>query len=441
MNDYPQRRQVLSALLLLLVASSISYAQTPPSGEDRENARTMLNTIKSDLQKNYYDPQFGGMNLDERFKTAAEKIDQAKSLAQLLGIVGQVLLDLNDSHTFFLPPGRTYKTEYGWRMKAVGDRCYIVAVKPQSDAEAKGLQEGDEVISIDGLKPARDNLWKLLYLYYQIRPRPGVRLTVIKPNGEQRQLDVAAKIQDGKKVMDISVYGQGYDVGDLNREAEKEAHLNRQRSAELGDAFIWKMPVFEQDMVQVRDMLEKVKKRKSLILDLRGNSGGYVDSLLALIANVFDHEVKVGQLIRRKEQKEMTAKSRGNEAFAGKLIVLIDSESASASELFARVVQLEKRGTIIGDRSEGAVMRSRIYQHQIGIDRFIPYAVSITDADIIMGDGKSLERTGVVPDELKLPSAEDLAGKRDPVLAYALSLVGVEITSDKAGALFPIEWK
>jgi len=300
------------ALMLLLTVCSISYAQTPPSGEDRDNARSMLSTVKSDLQKYYYDPQFGGMNLDERFKTAEEKINHATSLAQLLGIVGQVLLDLNDSHTFFLPPGRTYKTEYGWRMKAVGDRCYVVAVKPQSDAEAKGLQEGDEVVSIDGFKPARDNLWKLLYLYYQIRPRPGVRLTVIKPNGEQRQLDVAAKIQDGKKVMDISVYGQGYDVGDLNREAEKEAHLNRQRSVEMGDAFIWKMPGFDQDPVQVRDMLEKVKKRKSLILDLRGNSGGHVDTLTALIANVFDREVKVGQLVRRKEQKEMTAKSRGN---------------------------------------------------------------------------------------------------------------------------------
>lgn len=433
--------RISTTSLLLLTAFSFCYSQTPPAKEDRENARTMLSTIKSDLQKNYYDPKYGGMNLDERFKTADEKINQAASLAQLLGIVGQVLLDLNDSHTFFLPPGRTYKTDYGWQMKAIGDRCYVVAVRPQSDAEAKGLQEGDEIVSIDGMKPMRANIWKLRYLYYQIRPRPGVRLNVIKPNGEERQLDVAAKIQEGKKVMNISVYGQGYDVGDLNREEEKEAHLNRQRTVELGDVFVWKMPGFDQDPVQVRDMMDRVKKRKALILDLRGNGGGYVDTLLALIGNVVDHEVKVGQLMRRKEQKEMIAKSRGNEAFTGKIIVLIDSQSASASELFARVVQLEKRGTIIGDRSAGAVMRSRVYSHQLGIDRFIPYSVSITDADIIMTDGNSLERTGVVPDELKLPSASDLAGKRDPVLAYALSLVGTDMTPEKAGALFPVEWK
>ena len=86
-------------------------------------------------------------------------------------------------------------------------------------------------------------------------------------------------------------------------------------------------------------------------------------------------------------------------------------------------------------------MRSRVYPHSIGLDRSIPYAISITDADIIMTDGKSIEHVGVTPDELKLPSPTDLASKRDPVLAHALSLVGVDYTPEKAGALFPLEWK
>ncbi|HKR15400.1 MAG TPA: S41 family peptidase [Pyrinomonadaceae bacterium] len=441
MNNHYSPARTSIVLLFLLTAFSLTYSQTPPTSDDRHNAKAMLSAIKTDLEKHYYDPEYRGMNLDERFKTAEAKIDQATTLAQVLGVVGQVLLDLDDSHTFFLPPGRTYKTDYGWQMKAIGDRCFVVAVKPKSDAEAKGLKEGDEIVSIDGLKPTRNNVWKILYLYHQIRPRPGMRLTVIKPNGEQQQLDVAAKVQEGKKVLSVSVYGQGYDVKDLILEAERDAHLNRQRYVEMGDVFVWKMPGFDQDAVQVRDMVEKVKKRKTLILDLRGNGGGYVDTLLALIENVFDREIKVGDVKRRKEEKEMKAKSRGKEAFAGKIIVLIDSGSASASELFARVVQLEKRGTVIGDRSAGGVMRSRVHSHTIGTDRYIPYAVSITDADIIMMDGKSLEHVGVAPDELKLPSANDLANKHDSVLAYALSLAGVEITAEKAGTLFPIEWK
>ena len=433
--------RILLTLALLLAALSPTFSQTPPTKTERENARTMLKTIKGDLEKYYYDPQYRGMNLDERFKAANEKIEQAESLAQLLGIVGQVLLDLNDSHTFFLPPGRTYKTEYGWQMKAIGDRCFVVAVKPNSDAETKGLKEGDEIISIDGMKPTRENMWKLHYLYHGIRPRPGMRLVVIKPSGEEQQLDVAAQVEQGKKVVDLNVMGQMYDSEDIVREKENFARLNRHRSEVIGDAFVWKMSRFDLDPDEVKDMFGKIKKTKSLVLDLRGNGGGYVDTLLALIGNVFDKKVKVGDLKRRKDQTELIAKSRGNDAFTGKIVVLIDSESGSAAELFARVVQLEKRGTVIGDRSAGAVMRSRRYSHFIGDYKFIPYGVSITDSDIIMTDGKSLEHVGVTPDELKLPSPADLASKRDPVLAHALSLVGVDYTPEKAGALFPFEWR
>jgi hypothetical protein len=58
-----------------------------------------------------------------------------------------------------------------------------------------------------------------------------------------------------------------------------------------------------------------------------------------------------------------------------------------------------------------------------------------------MGDGKSLERVGVIPDELKLPTPSELATKHDLVLAYAASLAGVLISSEKGGGLFPIEWR
>jgi carboxyl-terminal processing protease len=401
----------------------------------------MLDTIKSDLEKYYYDPNYHGMNLDERFRIAKEKTREATSLGQLLGIVGQVLLDLNDSHTIFLPPARTYSTEYGWNMQMVGDRCLVVAVKPGSDAEAKGLKPGDEVYSVDGMRPNRETLWKIKYMFQAIRPRPGMRVVVAKPDGSQVQIDAAAKIREGKKVMDLSTSGQGYDTGDLIREAENDARLNRNRTAEMEEVFIWKMPTFDLVKTKVDDMMNKVKKRKTLVLDLRGNGGGYEEALLRLIGNLFDHDVKVGDIQRRKEKELMMAKSRGNEAFNGKLFVLIDSESGSAAELLARVVQLEKRGAVIGDRSAGAVMRSRIYSHTLGVVQVIPYAVNVTDADIIMTDGKSLEHTGVVPDEIRLNSSEDMVAKRDAVLSYVLSLAGLKMTPEDAGALFPLEWR
>ena len=64
----------------------------------------------------------------------------------------------------------------------------------------------------------------------------------------------------------------------------------------------------------------------------------------------------------------------------------------------------------------------------------IAYAFTVTDADLVMTDGRSLEGQGVVPDEPVLPGGADLAAGRDPVMARAAALAGV--TLDAAGNLF-----
>lgn len=68
------------------------------------------------------------------------------------------------------------------------------------------------------------------------------------------------------------------------------------------------------------------------------------------------------------------------------------------------------------------------------------YGASVTNADVIMSDGQSLEKVGVMPDELLTPTMDDLAAGLDPVLAHAAELVGMEISSEEAGKLFPVEW-
>lgn len=448
MRNSPAARAILLAASCLLSAGTINSTLTPVYGQealsklDRDRGRAMLNELKADLKKNYYDPTFQGVDVEASFTAADEKIKQATSLGQVFGIIAQFLVELNDSHTFFLPPGRIYRTDYGWQMQIIGDKCYVVAVKPGSDAEAKGLKEGDEVYSIDGNGPVRENVWKINYLYQALRPQPGMRLVVIKPDGRREQVDVMAKVKQGKRVMDLTGADSGNDIFDLIRQQENEDHLSRHRYVELGDdLFIWKMPSFDLDESKVDDMVGKFRKRKALLLDLRGNGGGYETTLLRLISNLFDRDIKVGDLKTRKEAKPITAKTRGASAFPGKIIVLIDSKSGSAAELLARVVQLEKRGTVIGDRSAGAVMRSKHHEHKMGVDVVIFYGASITDADIVMADGKSLERAGVVPDELMLPTQADLAAKRDPVLAYAASQLGATLTPKDAGAMFPLEWR
>lgn len=86
-------------------------------------------------------------------------------------------------------------------------------------------------------------------------------------------------------------------------------------------------------------------------------------------------------------------------------------------------------------------MEARGYSHQLGFETIIPYGFSITDANLIMTDGKSLEHIGVQPDEVLIPTAQDLAAERDVVLARAVALLGANLTPEDAGKMFPVEWR
>lgn len=420
--------------LFLLIGTSLSvFGQT--IDYERGRHKDMLNIIKSDVKKYYYDPNFRGIDIEARFKTAEERIKKANSIGEMSAIIAQVLVDFNDSHLRFFPPGKANKSEFGWQIQMIGDKCFVVRVQPKSDAEAKGLKPGDEIYSLEGFEPTRENLWKMNYFYRVLRPRPVIKMEVIKLDGKNVALDINTKITERKQTLDMS---NGIDIYNTIREEEKEYNsIRRQQYYEdFENVLLWKMPAFFLSPNEVDEMIGKVKKRQSLILDLRGNGGGRVDMLERLLGHLFTEDVTIGERKERKKTATETVKGQGKQAFQGKIVVLIDSNSASASEVFARVMQIEKRGTILGDRSAGAVMTSIQYPHQVGMDVVAPFAVSVTIADLIMKDGKSLENTGVTPDEKILPTAQDLVNNRDPVLARALKIIGIEQTPEQAGKIF-----
>ncbi|HET9784691.1 MAG TPA: S41 family peptidase, partial [Terriglobales bacterium] len=108
--------------------------------------------------------------------------------------------------------------------------------------------------------------------------------------------------------------------------------------------------------------------------------------------------------------------------------------------IFARVIQLHHLGTIVGDRSAGAVMEAQDYSFTYGTNPITPYGISVTAADLVMEDGQSLENRGVTPDVETVPTAADLAAGRDPVLALAVKLAGGTLDPAAAGKLFPYRW-
>ena len=410
------------------------------SNLDRDRAQAMLQVIASDVHKHYYDAKFHGLDWDAKVAEAKQKISQAQSFNMAMSHIAAALDTLNDSHTFFLPPQHAYRHDFGWQYQMIGDRCFVIRVRPDSDAAAKGVKSGDEVLTINGFIPSRDNLWKVQYVFSVLRPQPSLRLELKDPMGKQRQVEVAAAIHAGKRVMDLTSAGGGGDIWDIVRQSEDEDDLMRARYVEYGDdLMVLKVPRFLFSRNEVDDVIGKARKHKNLILDLRENPGGAVDTLKFMLGGVFDKDVKVADRVGRKESKPEVAKATHN-PFTGKLVVLVDSKSASAAELFARVIQIEKRGTVLGDHTSGSVMESRRYSEKLGMDTVIFYGASITEEDLIMTDGKSLEHIGVTPDEVLLPTADSLANGKDPVLARAAELLGVKLSPDAAGQVFPYKW-
>ncbi len=389
----------------------------------------------TDIKKYYYDPKLGGLDWDARYKQYTAMTGQAHSLGEGFGVVAAFLSGLKDSHTFFTPPERSTRYDPGYLFAMVGDACFITEVRPDTDAASK-VHVGDQVELLDGFNIKRDDFHDLQYYFKILAPQPAEQLDLKPPEGVRRRVVVNSRLKANKLVMDLT---DSADYYGLVRRDEGEDHASRSRMVENGDVAIWKLQRFDLDAMEVERAIGAAKKRKTLILDLRGNPGGATDSLKWVVGSLFDHDVKIADRVGKKESKPMIAKKQG-EPFGGKLIVLVDSESASAAELLARVVQLEHRGTVIGDRSAGAVMESKHYRENQGLDTKIFYGFSVTDANLIMSDGKSLEKTGVVPDELVLPTGADLAAGRDPILAHAAEMAGLKLDPAAAGKLFPFEW-
>lgn len=433
-------RPIVAVLFALGALFVPALAQNQLDKFQNDRGVQMLKDVYDGLRKNYYDPKWHGIDLDAQYKKAEATLATARNIGDQFGIIASFLEPLNDSHTFFEPPARDVRRGYGYELQMVGDRCFVTAVRPDGPAAEK-LSPGDEILAWQGVKPARNTLWKMEYAFDHLYALDVHRFDVRTPDGAERKVEVTAKQTRMKQLLDLT--SADGDIWQLIREQENSDHINRQRTEQFpGKLMIWNMPEFDFTDDTADRLLREARKYPALVLDLRGNPGGYVKSLEYLVGGVMDHDVIISKRIGRKPNlKPQVAKARPSSAYKGKLIVLIDSRSASAAELFARVVQLEHRGTVLGDLSSGSVMESRFYPWHQGVDTVFTYGASITDADLIMADGKSLEHTGVTPDELILPTAEDLAKGRDPVLARAAELAGVKLDPSSAGRLFPVEWR
>lgn len=418
-------RRALPGVLVLAIAAGAAGGQGL-SRLNRERGLTMVRDVRRDIEKHYYDATYRGLDLAAHFAKAERAVTEAASVSQMLAAIAQAVDDFGDSHTYFIPPDRNVSVDYGWTMMAVGNRTLIASVTPGTDAARQGLAAGDEVLQLNAFVLTRQDVARLIHLYRVIRPQKQQHLRIRTPEGVERELDVQSAVTPRRFV----------DLDSILREIENAGGSMRHRDHAIGtELLIWKLPAFVPEDAEIERRLGKARPFKTLILDLRGNGGGDAKTMLAFIGRVFDRDVTIGTVLKRSGAEPLVAKAK-KDPFGGQLTVLVDSQSASAAEIVARVIQIERRGTIIGDRTTGKVMASEMFPHTAGGDSPFFYATSVTVMDLKMTDGSRLEGEGVLPDALVLPSATDLARGRDPVLAAAVRLAGATLTSEEAGRLW-----
>jgi C-terminal processing protease CtpA/Prc len=438
------RRPRLALATLLLLCSLLflnphaTYAQSPAgetlntndAKQSREMGLAMLGEMKEILEEHYYDRKFRGVDLKARFQAAKDQIKTLNYNWQIFRVLAKFLLDLNDSHTRFILPPRTDHFEYGFTTQMFGYKCLVVTVKKGSDAEAKGLRVGDEILNIGRFTPTRRDLWKITYLIYKLDPSRTVALKVRTIDGQEAQITVAARTMTEKEYQEES------------KKRKDDKPVKPFKCQEVNAELIaCKLYTFSIETNQIDKMMKEIGQHKKLILDLRGNHGGYVTTEKCLTSYLFDHEVKMAEEITRKKTEIRMSGSKKDKAFKGELIILVDSNSESASEMLARVVQLEQRGKIMGDATSGALMTS-ITVGLLGrlssstIFARTPYLMSVTIGDIIMKDGNRVEGVGVMPDESIVPTGIALRLKVDPILAHAATRLGARLTPEQAGEFY-----
>ena len=157
------------------------------------------------------------------------------------------------------------------------------------------------------------------------------------------------------------------------------------------------------------------------VLDLRNNGGGSVPTF-AVVASLFIKEGTLGVTTDRSGTETLISTVRGqapHKALDGPLAVLVNSLSASASELLAADLQEYGAGRVFGETTAGCFGNSQLFRLPDGT------AMWITVRSLQSGlERRDVHKQGVTPDEVVRRSRDDLASGRDPQLDAALAWLG-----------------
>ena len=220
----------------------------------------------------------------------------------------------------------------GVTFQLIRDTITVIGPTPGGPSEKVGIMAGDQFIKIDG----EDAFGKKVdneYVQKHLRGKKGTKVTVSVKRGNDKEL------------MDFEIIRDKIPLNSINASFMMEKNVG----------YI-KLDRFAQDSdKEFKQAMEKLQGQgmKSLILDLRSNTGGYLNTAIAMV----DEFLKADQLIVYTEglhsPRQEWRSSKEGMYTEGRLAVLIDEGSASASEILSGAIQDHDRGVVIGRRSFG----------------------------------------------------------------------------------------
>lgn len=330
--------------------------------------------------------------------------DKVTDQDRIWGAIKGLASAYGDPYTVFFPPeeNKSFKEEILGSFEGIGaeigkkdDVLTIIAPLKDTPAWKSGLKAGDKIIKINNTSTNDMSIDGAIDLIRGPKDT-DVTLTILRPGENTTRDFVVTRGKIQIPTIDTEIRDDGI--------------------------FVIKFYSFSENSVNLfRDALIKFIDSKSskLILDLRGNPGGYLDAAVRIGSWFIDE----GDIILNENSGEGSKtkiyRSRGPRLFNDKLsfIVLIDGGSASASEILAGALKEHGIATLVGEKTFGKGSVQELVK--ITDDT----SLKVTIANWFTPNGVSISLHGLEPD-VKVPfTVKDFENKKDPQMDKAVEIL------------------
>ncbi len=401
MKKYYNKKIVSSVLALVLMLGAFYtgfyYGRTKTFEIDKVSA---LTNKESDIsQKVDFEPFWKAWNvLSEKYVD----MDSVTSQDKVWGAIQGLASSLGDPYTVFMPPSdaEIFEDDIKGNFSGVGmeigirdNVLTVVAPLKDSPAEKAGIKSGDKIIEIDGTSTVDFSTDKAVKMIRGEKDTPVV-LTVVREGVD--------------KSFKITIVRDNIDIPTIKTETKD-------------DVFIIKLYSFSATSPNLfRDALREFvdSKKTKLILDLRGNPGGYMEAAVDM-ASWFLPTGKPVVIEKSGDGTETVHRSTGYDIFNNnlKFVILVDQGSASASEILAGALQEHGVAKLVGTKTFGKGSVQELVK--ITPDT----SLKVTIARWLTPEGRSISKNGLTPDFDVEITKEDFDAGKDPQLDKAMEIL------------------